>query len=107
VDGPVLQVALPDRHLRFNPNTVMALGDVGSVYPNAILVGPWGRLTLHDGAALAPDDRTRARVVAPETLEPHPDGTLEGPGWTLELNPGWQLVPGERSGDVRIAPIDV
>jgi hypothetical protein len=107
VDGPVLQVALPDRHLRFNPNTVMALGDVGSVYPGAILVGPWGRLTLHDGAALAPDDRTRARVVAPETLEPHPDGTLEGPGWTLELNPGWQLVPGERSGDVRIAPIDV
>lgn len=102
VDGPVLHLELPDKQLMFNPNTVLALGDQGNVYPGAILVGPWGRLTLHEGAALGSHDRGRARVAAPRILEPGPEGKVHGPEWTLELESGWRLIPGERNGDVRL-----
>lgn len=104
VEGPVLHVELPERRLMFNPNTVLALGDEGHVYPGSILVGPWGRLTLQEGAALAAPDRDRARVAAPETVDPDPDGVVNGPGWVLELEPGWRLVPGPRPGDFRLEP---
>lgn len=102
VEGPVLHVKLPERRLMFNPNTVLALGDHGNVYPGAILLGPWGRLTLDEGAALVSDERTRARVAAPRSLERGSDGTVHGPGWTLEVKQGWRLVPGDRPGDLRI-----
>jgi hypothetical protein len=103
VDGPVLHLELPDRRLMFNPNTVLALGAAGNVYPGAILLGPWGRLTLEEGAALAPPGRDWARVAAPATLQPGPDGALHGPGWTLEIESGWRVVAGDRPGDFRLA----
>jgi hypothetical protein len=102
VEGPVLLLELPERRLMFNPNTVVSLGAEGNVYPGAILEGPWGRLTLTDGAALATPERDRARVRAPALREPEPDGTVAGPGWVLELAPGWRLVLGPRTGDLRL-----
>jgi hypothetical protein len=102
VDGPVLVLELPEHRLMFNPNTVLSLGDEGDVYPGSILIGPWGRLTLEEGAALAPSTRDRARVAAPEGVEPDQDGIVSGPGWILELEPGWRLVPGPRLGDLRL-----
>lgn len=102
IHGPVLVLELPERRLMFNPNTVLALGDDGNVYPGAILFGPWGRLTLNDGAALATAERDRAWVVAPTDLEPDEQGVVTGPGWTLELDPEWHLAPGPRPGDVHL-----
>lgn len=104
VEGPVLRLELPERRLLFNPNTVVSLGDEGHVYPGSILIGPWGRLTLQEGAALATANRDRARVAAPEVLEPGDDGAVNGPGWILELEPGWHLVPGPGPGDYRLEP---
>lgn len=101
IDGPVLVLPLPEQRVMFNPNTVVALGDAGNVYPGAILFGPWGRLTLHDAAALVSHDRHSARVPAPDTLQTPEERILEGPGWTLELEPGWRLTTGSREGDVR------
>lgn len=104
VEGPVLVLDLPERRLLFNPNTVVPLGDEGYVYPGSILIGPWGRLALQEGAALATPSRDRARVAAPEALEPGRDGAVNGPGWILELAPGWRIVPGPRPGDFRLDP---
>jgi hypothetical protein len=101
IEGPVLVLELPERRVMFNPNTVVALGEDGNVYPGAILFGPWGRITLHDAAALVSHGRDTARVAAPDRAVPADDGTLEGPGWTLELEPGWRLSPGTREGDLR------
>ena len=103
VEGPVLVLELPTRMLMFNPNTVLALGDAGNVYPEAILMGPWGRLTLEEGAALTTPDRDRAWVRAPAALEVNGEGTVEGPGWTLELESGWHLAPAARKGDFHLA----
>lgn len=102
VEGKVLVLDLPDNLLLFNPNTILSLGEHGNVYPGAILMGPWGQLTLHDGAALAPADRSRATVAAPETLEAGP--AVEGPGWTLVLEQGWRFAPGSRPGETRLVP---
>ncbi|MGY6661143.1 MAG: hypothetical protein ACXIVO_02380 [Glycocaulis sp.] len=103
VEGRVLVLDLPDNLLLFNPNTILSLGDHGNVYPGAILMGPWGQLTLHDGGALAPGDRSRATVAAPETLDAA--ATVDGPGWTLVLEEGWRFVPGARQGETRLVPV--
>jgi hypothetical protein len=102
VEGPVLILELPERRLVFNPNRVVSLGDAGSVYPGAILEGPWGRLTLTDGAALATPERDRAWVRAPQLWDAEADGRVEGPGWVLELTPGWGAVSAARTGDLRL-----
>ncbi len=104
VEGPVLVLELPERRLVFNPNTVVSLGADGNVYPNSILIGPWGRLTLEQGAALVTPERDRARVAASEALEPDLDGSVRGPGWILQLEPGWRIAPGPRAGDFRLEP---
>ncbi len=104
VDGPVLVLELPQRQLMFNPNTVLALGDAGNVYPGSILIGPWGRLTLQEGAALTTPDRDRAWVAAAGLDAAEPEGTVNGPGWILELESGWRLESGVRPGDFRLAP---
>lgn len=103
VDGPVLVLGLPQRMLMFNPNTVLSLGDAGNVYPGAILIGPWGRLTLKEGAALVTADRDRAWVAAAGLADAAPGSAVDGPGWSLELAPGWRLVPATRPGDFRLA----
>lgn len=102
IDGPVLTLELPERRLMYNPNTVLSLGDEGNVYPKSILIGPWGRLTLQEGGALAPGNRDRARVAAPRVTQPDDQGTVTGPGWTLALEPGWHLARDSRSGDFRV-----
>jgi hypothetical protein len=102
IDGPVLALELPERRLMYNPNTVLSLGDEGNVYPKSILIGPWGRLTLQEGGALASSNRDRARVGAPKVLEPDDKGTVTGPGWILALEPGWRLAPDTRAGDFRV-----
>lgn len=103
VEGPVLVLELPQRQLMFNPNTVLALGDAGNVYPRSILIGPWGRLTLTEGAALTTADRDRAWVAASGLDAAGHEGTVNGPGWILELEPGWRLLPGVRPGDFQLS----
>lgn len=102
VEGPVLTLELPERRLMYNPNTVVSLGDEGNVYPKSILIGPWGKLTLQEGGALASANRDRARVAAPKNLQPDDQGIVTGSGWSLELQPGWRLVPGQRTGDLQM-----
>lgn len=106
IEGPVLTLELPERRLMYNPNTVLSLGDDGNVYPKSILIGPWGRLTIQEGGALAPSNRDRARVAAPKNGEPDDKGTVTGPGWTLALEPGWRLAPGTRNGDFSVERIN-
>lgn len=102
IEGPVLRLDLPERRLIYNPNTVLSLGEQGNVYPKSTLIGPWGRLTLQEGGALASANRDRARVAAPKRMEPDEKSNVAGPGWTLALEPGWRLVPDTRSGDFRL-----
>ncbi|MDR7194637.1 hypothetical protein [Luteimonas terrae] len=97
VDGPVLVLPLQNMNLQFNPQTLAALDDIGTVYPTLRLIDRWGELNVEGGAALIHADYTRATVALPHTGS----GTT-GKGWTLTLTPGWTLAPGSRAGDMTL-----
>ena len=94
VEGPVLAIPLEAAQYGFDPNSVVALGDAGTVYPSLEVSGPWGTIRTDAGARVdaarglllfAADDRAR-----------------------LKLNEGWVLKPGARPGDLllSVAPKD-
>lgn len=96
VDGPRLTLPFQSMRIAFNPGTLTALGDEGTVYPTLRVVDAWGILEVTDGALIDPN-WSGATVAAPASGD-----AREGPGWTLRLNPGWELAPGDRPGDFRL-----
>ena len=89
VEGPVLLIPLTNRmSYSFNPNTLVPLGALGTVFPTMRLTDDWGVLEVSGGALLNIPGR-KASVPAGG----------RGKGWTLELNSGWKIAPGERPGD--------
>lgn len=99
VDGPVLVLPLAHTNFRFNPQTLVAMEGVGTIYPTLGLGDDWGTLTVERGGALVVADQSRATVPAPATG----GAPAKGDGWTLDLKPGWRLVAGARAGDWTLA----
>jgi len=98
IDGPRLLLPLHAPNVMFNPSTLVALGDAGTVYPTMKVLSDWGSIEVRDGGLLS-SDWARLTVVAPGK-DAARQGTIEGKGWTLQLNKGWQLEPGVRAGDM-------
>lgn len=95
VDGPVLVLPFVAMHIRFDPNTLVALPPYGTVYPSLRISDRWGVLDAQRGA-LVDSNRSHAQVaIGADFSATHP----AGPGWTLELAPGWTVVHGKRKGD--------
>jgi len=94
VDGPVIVLPLKRTRMQMNPQTLVPLDDIGTVYPVLRLADEWGELVVEGGAALVANAPRRAVVAVPRGGD-----LLAGDGWTLHLAPGWKLVPGERQGD--------
>lgn len=90
--GPVL--ALPTRQIgmSFNPNTIVPLDTMGTVYPAGTFSGEWGTIEVSAGGALVSPMFNLIRVE------------LAGKdGWELTLKEGWKLVPSSaRAGDYTI-----
>ena len=86
----------------FDPNELVPLDSSGTIYPTGTFQGPWGTLTVTDGALLSADYRQLA-VSAPDALAPT-DGSarrISGNGWTLELGEGWVIAQG-RDGSLEV-----
>lgn len=96
VDGAVLEIPLQKMNLQFNPNNLVPLDSLGTVYPDIRIVDVWGILTVSKGGALRNPTFTKIYVSAPSNLSLSP---IRGDGWTLELNTGWTIASGERKGD--------
>lgn len=96
VDGAVLEIPLRKMNMQFNPNNLVPLGALGTIYPDIRVVDEWGILTVTRGGALRNTDFTKIYVSAPENLSRLP---IQGDGWTLELNAGWTITTGERKGN--------
>jgi hypothetical protein len=95
VDGPVLILPLTKSNFQFNPQTLVALDDIGTIYPTLRLTDAWGELVVERNGALVHADKKRATVP----LRSGGDDSLRGDGWTLTLKPGWKIAPGARAGD--------
>jgi hypothetical protein len=96
IDGPVLTLRQAGLQRAFNPNTLVAAGADGTVYPTGTFGAAWGSLEVERGGALVSTDFTVLRLPAPsDTAGP----VIRGEGWTLRLSEGWRLAPGDRAGD--------
>lgn len=98
IDGPVLVLPLRKTNFQFNPQTLVPLEGVGTIYPTVRLVDEWGSLEVEQGGALV---RRTPRVATVTAVGADASG-LAGDGWRLTLNAGWRISPGERSGDLTI-----
>lgn len=88
VDGPILRLPFRQMKIQLDPNGLIPLGELGTVYPTARIVDEWGVLTVTDGA-LIDKNWSGVTVAAPADLTAAP---LSGPGWTLSLSDGWSVV---------------
>lgn len=100
VDGPVLAIPLREVSVQFDPNNLIPLEGLGTVYPTIQVKDVWGTLNASRGALLNPG-WTELRVPAPRDSDARP---LQGDGWTLELASGWKLAGGERKSDYVLKP---
>ncbi|MDT4897788.1 MAG: hypothetical protein QOH25_2865 [Acidobacteriota bacterium] len=99
VDGPVLILPLTTEvNYSFNPNNLVPLDNLGTIYPNVRITDAWGILNVTGGALMIRENNRPSRlyVSIPVDLNARP---LQGEGWTLQLNDGWTFAPAERKGD--------
>ena len=90
VDGPVIELPMnSSSRYSFDPNTVVPLGDAGTVHPTLSVSADWGTISTERGARIAPDFSAFFFPAADRER--------------LKLNEGWELTPGKRSGDLRVA----
>jgi hypothetical protein len=95
VDGPVLVLPLAKANFQFNPQTLVALDETGTVYPTLRLTDEWGELVVERNGALVKAGSKSATVP----LRVGNEDRLRGDGWSLTLKPGWKIAPGTRAGD--------
>jgi hypothetical protein len=99
VSKPVLVIPLTDKvSYSFDPYNLVALDNLGMVYPTLRVTDAWGILAVSGGALMTREGRRVARVYVPAPTDRNAR-PLQGDGWTLELAPGWTLRPTERKGD--------
>lgn len=101
IDGPVLLLRQNRLSRSFNPNTLVAFGPDGTVYPTGTFSADWGALEVNEGGALVAGDFQTLRVALPADTAARP---IKGRGWSLELARGWRLAPGSRAGDLEAVP---
>jgi hypothetical protein len=89
VEGPVLAIPLDAAQYGFDPNSVVTLGDAGTVYPSLEVSGPWGTIRTDEGARV---DAARGVLLFSPDDRRH-----------LRLNEGWRLKPGARPGDLLLS----
>jgi hypothetical protein len=78
----------------FNPNSVLPIKSLGTVYDGARISDAWGILDAGNGTVLITRDEAgnpSGVIAAHATID---DGTAKGDGWKLELAPGWSLEQG-------------
>ena len=98
VDGSVLTLPTINANYQFNPQTLVPLESVGTVYPTFRVVDDWGVLEVEAGGALVRDGGAGVAVSARGIVASH----LAGVGWRLALKPGWVVGPGARPGDFAV-----
>lgn len=100
--GPVLALPTGKLNMSFNPNTIVPLDTLGTVYPTGTFSGEWGTIEITSGGALVSKMYNLVRVESPAMPEKK-DDALVGKGWSLWLNPGYRLVPDtQRAGSLTV-----
>lgn len=96
VDGPTVMFPFKQMQIDFDPNSLFALDEEGTVYRGATSIrDSWGELKATENVLISPN-WSFARVPGPATS----DGQrISGPGWSAILAPGHELTAGNRPGE--------
>lgn len=99
VEGPVLILPLTERvNYSFDPNSLVPLDGLGTVYPTLRVTDAWGVIEVEGGALMRRGDEGPSVLQVPAPADPGAR-PLRGERWTLRLNGGWALEPSGRKGD--------
>jgi hypothetical protein len=82
----------------FDPNQVVPLDDLHTVYLNARVTDDWGTLEAPGGVLIVREGGRVVRLQVPVPGDPKAR-PLKGDGWTLEPEKGRRVAPGSRAGD--------
>lgn len=93
--APRLILPLREMQFEFDPNSIVPLDGLGSVYGGLTLRDRWGELVA-PGGALISEDFTRIIAVRPD-----PSGQT-GDGWSLDLATGYTVELSPASGDFEL-----
>ena len=102
VEKEIFIIPLGDKvSYSFNPNNLLILENIGTVYPTMEVIDEWGILEVFDGALVFQENGklTKLHITKPVDLV---SKTLQGNGWKLDLKAGWKIVPAERNGDFKL-----
>lgn len=86
--------------MSFDPNQIVSLSGLGTVYLSGTFTGAWGELSIESGGILIAEDWTTLTVSGPQQIDA---STFRGGGWSLRLAPGWTV---HREGDTWTAHKD-
>lgn len=86
---PVLVIKLIKMGIQFNPNNLMDLGKLGTVYPTAEIKDEWGTLSVKNQGMLM---KNWQLVYLPMEGFSQNDGTIKGSGWEIALSKGWTMI---------------
>jgi hypothetical protein len=92
VERAHLTIPFVKMNIAFDPGTLVALDDIGTVYPSTRITDVWGILTVTDGGALISSDWKQVVISEPVTIS---DNLIKGNNWTLQFDSTKYLVQRE------------
>ncbi|MBL8195574.1 MAG: hypothetical protein JNM06_17420 [Blastocatellia bacterium] len=102
VEKEIFIIPLGDKvSYSFNPNNLLVLENIGTVYPTMEVIDEWGILEVFDGALVFQENGKLTKLHITKPVDPV-SKTLQGNGWKLDLKAGWKIVPAERNGDFKL-----
>ncbi len=86
----ILQTPNPG-NVVFNPNNLIPLDSLGTVYPTFRIIHSWGTLQVNEGGCLFNWEKA---IVSARNMKTEKN-RISGEGWELDLNEGWKVIRDE------------
>ncbi len=98
VQDPHLEIPAMQMNVSFDPRTMIAVENAGTVYPIITITDNWGTLNASKGA-LINTDWSKVSVSSPLV---NTANSIEGEGWKLNLKEGYTLVKDSATGNYSV-----
>ena len=95
INHPIITIELDKPKIGFNPNNLVPLKDIGTVYPNITITDSFGTLNLKSGGCLLSSDWKKATISA-DNLKIENE-KLSGDDWTIRLNSNYTILEENKS----------
>ena len=98
-ERPVVFLELESPYFDFEPENIIPLDTLGTLYSAIRVSDNWGKLTVDEGGCLVSPNFKYLRITAKgfKADKSH----ISGEGWHLILNEDWELIPVEENYFVR------